>query len=1355
VFETAAPARVLAGFVPAAVLRRYGATDALPPEAEAEPIAGAVLFADISGFTPLAERLGVRGGRGAEELTAILNLVFGHLITSIDRHGGEVLKFAGDALLAVWEDPDTAAAALRAAACGLELHGVAEAAAGETGVELTLRIGIGAGPLELLYVVGDGDRRECLATGSPLDQMTVAEHQARVGDTVLSAQAWAGVASRAAGLPLGEGCVRLLAVREPAAPSRPRSSAERSRAEALAPFVSRAVRERVAAGQSDWLSELRRVTVLFLCLQVGEGETLATTQAAFERITEVFHRYQATVDKLSVDDKGLIALVALGLPPLSHPDDPERGVMAALELQAALAAQGQGCRIGIATGRVFCGVVGSALRREYTVIGDTVNLAARLMQQAGEGILCDEATHDAAQVSVRFAGPQILNLKGKSEPIRAFVAVGLLDQRPPVLEPLVRRAELDALTALLDGLAQDQGGVVVIEGGSGQGKSQLLASFLTVARARGARIFSGAGDPIEQASPYFAWRPVVEALLGLDGLGSRQPSARRGHIERAMAADVVLARLGPLLRDLVEVDLPDSELTAAMQGEVRAFNTQDLLVHLLRQAVGAEGAVSRPALLVLEDAQWLDSASWALLRQVVEGVAPFLVVVASRPLVPPLPPALAEILQRPEARTLRLEALTREETTALLRERLGGVPSGGLVEAIHERAGGNPFFTRELALAMAERGLIVEEEGLLSLAPRSVEADVLALPDTVQAVVLARIDRLEPRQQLMLKVASVIGRSFSYDVLHRVYPVADDRPVLRQKCNELVGLELTRLEQPEPAPSWLHQQETTREVAYDLLLFAQRRQLHQTVAETLEGEGSDSRSARLAPRLAWHWGQAGRRDKEIVYLEQAGDLAIREGAYLEAEAGFRRLQDLLQREPELVPAAQRTARRAHWERQRGEALLGLGRLRESRAALEGALGLLGYPVPASLPGVGWSLLKGAARQVGFRKLGRRPRPLSAEDRRRRTDAAQACLRLIETYFFLASPAETLNAALQALNIAEETGPSPELARAYALTGWILSMIPLFGMADHYLALAAELISRPEGQAARQPVLFFTGFTRSATGAWEESRRALEEAIELARELGDKRRWIEAVCGISSPLHFQGEYERRVELGREVLYTSARRQGDLQAEAWGILDQMESLLALGDLRRLEPLLDELEPFLKQDVGRSEQVWGHGMLAHGRLLQGRLQPAWEAARAANRAAAGMAPVAVYVFEGHAGAIEALLGLREARWEGAAPSELEAELEQGLRQLRRYARVFPYARARLLSCRGRAQLGTGRTARALSTLRRAVQAAVEIRMPLEEGIARLALALATGDPAELERARALFAGLNAAIWLARAAS
>lgn len=564
-----------------------------------------------------------------------------------------------------------------------------------------------------------------------------------------------------------------------------------------------------------------------------------------------------------------------------------------------------------------------------------------------------------------------------------------------------------------------------------------------------------------------------------------------------------------------------------------------------------------------------------------------------------------------------------------------------------------------------------------------------------------------------------------------------------------MGAELTEPEAREPEPSWRYRHETTREVAYELLLFSQRQKLHESVARALEGSSAPS-----MVRMALHWEQAERPEKALPCLEAAGDQALREGAYEEALRAFSQARETYARHPGALGTDAPEPRLAHWELQRGEALLGLGRLAESRDALERAVELLGFAVPRSPSALGAHLLRGLLAQLGRRLLGRRPAPLSPEDAERHRKAAQASLRIIETCFFLAGPIETTNAALRALNVAEAAGPSPELARAYVLFGWILSMVPLFGAADHYLALANALAESPAGRPALQPVRFFTGFTRTATGRWEEARAALTEAISLADELGDKRRWIEAVCGICSPMHYQGEYEARVELGKGVLYASARRQGDRQAECWGILDQLESLLPLADMGRIAPLLDELEPYLGRPIGRSEQVWANGLLGLGRLLQGREEAAYLAAARTNDAAASMDPVAVYVYEGHASACEVLLRLSSRRWTGRPPAELRRELRRSLRELTRYARVFPYARARLLSCRGRA-LALDGSSRAVAVLSEAVEAAVRVRMPFEEALARHALAEHGGAGEHRAQAEVIFERLGARAWVERARS
>ncbi|GMV38501.1 MAG: hypothetical protein AMXMBFR64_02170 [Myxococcales bacterium] len=1302
-------------FVPALAARRFGAHAPSRPDAELAP--GAVLFADIMGFTPLAERLAALGPRGAEELGALLERTFGHLIALIGDHGGEVVTFAGDALLALWHGDEVAASTLRAAACGLALQGTLDQATGAT-IRLELRIGVGAGDARVCYA-GAGDRWHCFVAGAPLVQVAAAERAARAGEVVLSREAWAAIAASCDGLPRRDGMVRVTAVRVPVAarrvPSPPAASA------GLAPFLPEAVRGRVAAGQTEWLSELRRVTVVFVGLgglDPAAPDLLDRAQVALAAATEAVERCEGSIDKIAVDDKGVVLLAATGLPPLAHEDDPSRGVRLAMELHSALGARGLRPSVGVATGRVFCGVIGSATRREYTVIGDVVNLAARLMHHAAGRVLCDAATCDAASIAFDELPPVVV--KGKARPVPVFAPrAGARRSRGPA--PVGRAQERAMLAAALGALTAGEGRALLLEGETGLGKSRLVEDFAEQARALGVLCLLGAADSMEQGTPYYAWRSVLSAALGLDALPPDDRDGRRARVLSAVPASQL--RLAPLLRDVVGVDLPDTPLTAGMSGEVRAHNTQDLLVALLRQSANA------PLAIVLEDAHWFDSASWGLLRQVAEGVTPPLLLVASRPLAAPPP----EYQRLREGGLVALSPLDLAGTRELLAERLGQPVGEDLAALIHGRAEGNPFFTDELALALREAGAIEVRHGVAHLG-WAVGEHALAVPDTVQGTVLARIDRLEPRAQLLVKVASVIGRRFGGAVLDRVYPVRQDCPQLPHSLAELERVALTQ-RATDPEPAWLYKHEITREVAYGLLLYSQRRQLHRDVAVALEASSPADLPAVYA-RLAWHWARAEDPDRTLHYLELAGDEALRTGAYKEAVDDFSEALTV-----HAATGADEPHRRGRWERLLGEAQLGLGNLPESRSALERSLDLFGFPVPEGLPSLGASLARGAGQQAA-RLLGRRAR--SATSRETLLEVSSAYLRLIETYFFLAGPPETLNAALRALNAAEAAGPSPELARACALTGWIVSMIPLHGLCDLYLARAAELVAMPAAQSALQPVQFFTGFSRVATGRWEEGRAALEQAVELAAQIGDKRRWIEAVCGLSTLLHFEGQYSRRVQMGAEVLYTSARRQGDVQAEVWGLLDQVESLLPLGDMDRAAPLLDALAPFLQKNVGRSELIWGHGLTAAGWLRRGDVAAARASALAANEASRKTDPVAVYCFEGYAAAAQVLLAI----WGGGDVS-VEGDARAACGALRRYAGVFPIARPRSLVCDGLLATRSGHPHRAARALRRGLAEARRLRMPYEEALAahHLASHLGGAEGGRLRRAAdTLFASLGA---------
>ena len=397
-------------YVPHLITQRFAADPTAISTPRSETFSAAVLFSDISGFTALTERLAQRGPAGAEELTRLLNAYFGQLVELITVCGGDVIKFAGDSLYAIWgtTEEDLPTVTRRAARCGLAVQEKLNNYEATDDVRLGMKVGIGAGDMLTMHVGGMYDRWEFLMAGPPLVQMSLAEGQAQAGDVVLSPEAWGFIEEGCTGDALAEGCVRLESIRD-ALPFRslvPHTLSPSPDVEAaLLAYVPGAIRSRIAAGQTAWLAELRRVTVLFINvkgLDYTAADVLEKAQTFMHTMQTVLYHYEGSVNKLLVDDKGTSLIVALGLPPLAHEDDAARGVRTALEMQAKLGELSLRSAIGVTTGQVFCGPIGSDVRREYTMIGDVVNLAARLMQAAGDGVLCDAVTYQEAKVQLSF-----------------------------------------------------------------------------------------------------------------------------------------------------------------------------------------------------------------------------------------------------------------------------------------------------------------------------------------------------------------------------------------------------------------------------------------------------------------------------------------------------------------------------------------------------------------------------------------------------------------------------------------------------------------------------------------------------------------------------------------------------------------------------------------------------------------------------------------------------------------------------------------------------------------------------------------------------------------------------------------
>lgn len=1382
---TTSSLEALASYVPH-LIRRYHASHPEPlTEPVAEHFSAAVLLADMSGFTTLTEHLAQRGAEGVEDLSTLLNAYFGQLIDIVLNHQGDIVEFTGDGIIALWTTEtgdDLPTAILRAGRCGLEVQETLAFYDLAANLNLSLRVAVGAGDLLVASVGGVVGRWELLVAGDPLTQVTTIEHQAQPGEVVLSPEAWVLIQEQAVGQPLPTGGALLKGVSQ--SPRRIIQSPiilTPRMADALRSYIPGSVLDSLDAGLSDWLAELRYVTVIFLCIEglnYHAPDVLDQLHTIMRTLQIALYRYEGSVNQFVVDDKGTVFVAALGLPPLTHEDDAVRGIQAALAMNEQLHMLGLTCSIGISTGRVFCGARGSPRRRDYAMIGDVMNLSARLMKVAGEllhetgaPILCDEATYAATHQRLSFEELPPVKVKGKADFIPVYRPLGR--ELPAVRQQTVlvgREAERALLLRHLEQLQYDKkAGVITIEGETGMGKSRLLSYAVEQAESLGIQSLVGVGDAIEHSTPYHAWRPIFTRLFELDTLPN-DLALRRRHVLERMWVDPQLARLAPLINTVLPLDIPENEITAHMAGQVRAENIRRLLIRIIHVV-----ATLSPTLLVLDEAHWLDSASWALALAATRCPHPMLIIIASRPMSAPLPVEYSQIRHLSVTQSIVLNRMSDEETLQLIRHRLEveSLPDE-VATLILEKAQGNPFFSEELAYALRDAGLITIANGVCRIAPDAGDLSSISFPNSVQGVVISRIDRLIPAHQLTLKVASVIGYIFALRPLHAVYPIEPERPRLPAYLHALEYLNMTSLAVPEPDLTYIFKHIIIHDVVYNLLLFAQRRELHRAVAEWYEEEHTDD----LTPYyslLAHHWSKAEVMDKAIDYLEKAGEQSLGSYANREAVTFFRQLLTLTEEQeagsntrgtgaeasesetdglalkiPSPIPDS--SLRRARWERQLGEAYLGLGQLAESRRHLERAVALLRRPVPVTRQWLTTRTLSQIVRQTLHRAWLSRFEAHSPVAIEVLLEAARAYEMLMTIYFFANETLAAIYTSLLTLNLAERAGRSVELARAYGNMAIATGALALHGLAEAYSRRALETSEYVKELPTRVYVLNIVGLYRVGTGRWQDARIVLEESVDICERLGDHRSWGTNWTLLGQIAYYEGDFVRSLEMAVE-LYNTARRNGDVLQQAWAQGGQGQSLLRLGRAEEACRLLEKANAALAENEELPSQISNYGLLAIGYLRQGKLEQAQLSAQAAARLLATIpVPTAYYLIEGYAGYAETCLALWEASG-GHLPNErsqLEQQAQRSCDALAAFARIFPIGQPRMHLWQGLAAWLSGKPGQAHRIWREGLTVAEKLAMTYEQGLAHYEIGrhiTGTSRWEHLCRAHAIFTRLGAA--------
>lgn len=652
--------------------------------------------------------------------------------------------------------------------------------------------------------------------------------------------------------------------------------------------------------------ERRIVTVLFadivnstgIAEQLDPEDWTEIMNGAFEHLTAPVSRYGGTVARLMGD--GMLAFFGA---PVSHEDDPQRAVLAGLDIVAAVAAYGAALkaangldfavRVGINTGFVVVADVGSAALSELTAMGDAVNIAARMQSTAQPGTV-QIAAETYRLVSQQFGTEPLgkIELKGKAEPVAAYRVTGLKSDPSRFREvhqvgaPLIGRdRELSMLKDAIDQVRSGRGQIICIIGEAGLGKSRLMseAHDYWLLNEPERRWEAMSGVPFDAARPFGLFQNYARSMFGVeldDGNDDIHRKVRTKY--EAMGAPPEAWAMCAVAMERV--------IAAKVLHEARDYTSEAIKTDIHDNMVPAfRAAAEEGMVVVIDDLQWADEASVDLLldtMRLVEEV-PVLFICAFRP--ERQSPAWrvkvkAETDYPHRYNEIVLKQLDAKNTDALVSALLDidDLPEE-LRSLIMRKTDGNPYFIEEVVRNLIEQGAVERVDGMLRWNP-AVQPGDLSIPDTLQALLMARMDRLDQETRSTLQMASVIGRQFYHRIL---LAISDSAMTVDKHLRSLERVELLREAGRKPELEYIFKHELARDAAYATILNRRRREFHLRVAEAMEKIFAE-RLEEHAHRLARHFELAGEDARAAAYYEMAGDVAVPLGAWLEAQAQYGR-----------------------------------------------------------------------------------------------------------------------------------------------------------------------------------------------------------------------------------------------------------------------------------------------------------------------------------------------------------------------------------------------------------------------------------------------------------------------------------
>lgn len=1188
---------IIAAYLPRAIKECRDYPTAQSP-AKVEEVDAILLMADVADFTRTAEQITKENIYGAEELHQQLNKHFSIIVHEVENSHGDIVSFAGDAVIASWrikKEYGVSKAEDLATLCALRIRNKLEAFLNNSDRDsIRFRIAFSEGKLIKSFVGGFDQCWHYVIGGKIFSNLKLALEIAQPGTVIATsnltnkidiAVKWRvhslnpsfAILEHHESIELNgkkydgaDSTRRNFRIYKKLSNDRVNHKVPRfkvpplsNKTSQLRKFIPDIILSLLKNRLPGWITEYRTITCAFIYFAnfaFRNIDDVDRLQLIVKIIQQEAKKYSGAVNSILTDEKGTYAIIVWGIPGTSHANDSERAVATVFSIQGLLEKFGESIRVGITSGRALCGPRGGNDRYEYAVTGDCVNMAARLMIFGKNGdIYCDQVTAGRLYNEQHLSTPFSLMLKGFDEPVTFYLLQNVqsfsCNKETAIFG---RHAEIEFLEKKASAVASGNSSTVLITGDSGVGKSHMLEELSTVLSGKMIVLRSKA-NWIGQGSFFLVWRNILQQLI--------ENAHPKVFLASILKGEEQFLEWLPLLEYILPLGFSPNKTTLAMSPESRTSSLRKLLSRIIYKR-----SHDKPILLLIDDIQWLDSPSWAILSSVIKQQSRLLTVLTLRSDIQPTSQSAELVIKDSHAERIHLKPLTKEEIGFLAAHLLGvRFLTPRLLSIIFRRSSGYVLYAEEIIRSLkigkhiqvkADIADLSEESALLNKLRPS-----LRIRTNFKNLVESRLDQLNSSQILTLMVASIIGHEFSYKTLDAVMPLSQEKN-LTENLKNLADLNFIQATVANNAEHYIFQHALVHQTIYEMIPRTRRSELHGKIARYYEFCYMEHSDGEILSLLAFHWLHAENPNKSLEFSIHAGFYALERFANEEAVNLFQ----------EAIKAAsvshfahpQYNIAKLHYGI--GIAYYELGNFQQSERHFLIALQLNGYSAPRNAS----MLLLSIFYELSIQLLSCLPFSLSdlSVKKQNLDEIWELLLRYGHIVYFKNDALQLALIVLRCLNLLERLGPSQRLIMMYNSIAVAFAVLSAHRLAVRYHKLGASTPSSHQDANTEAQTYLFRAIYHCGYGEWGNAIPLLQNALILNNKLGNSRRAEECLIVLGYVYYFIGDFANANDmLARLVISAEERR--DSQTNAWGVLGKAMIAFSHGNFVEVKQLLNRVQ------------------------------------------------------------------------------------------------------------------------------------------------------------------------------------